>query len=74
MIDDENSKNKMTGAWKLRTAGLLNTSEGSHRGSDWKTLAAWAITMLITNPQVNVYNLADETLQHKELVQQFDGS
>ena len=56
------------------TAGLLNTSEGSHRGSDWKTLAAWAITMLITNPQVNVYNLADETLQHKELVQQFDGS
>ena len=53
---------------------LLNTSEGSHRGSDWKTLSAWAITMLITNPQVNVYNLADETLQHKELVQQFDGS
>jgi len=30
--------------------------------------------MLIPNPQVNVYNLADETLQHKELVQQFDGS
>ena len=56
------------------TAGLLNTSEGSHRGSDWKTLSAWAITMLMTNPQVNVYNLADETLQHKELVQQFDGS
>ena len=56
------------------TAGLLNTSVGSHRGSDWKTLSAWAITMLITNPQVNVYNLADETLQHKELVQQFDGS